>query len=80
MGIPHGPIDAVRTEVLFDLAGDFFIFSIAMFGVCVLAVALTSICIARSRPTPRLASWTLLIAVLSVLAWAEFWRLGLVET
>jgi hypothetical protein len=78
MGNPHGPTDTVRAELLFGLAEDLFIFSIAMFGVCLLAAVLTSVRVARARHPPRLALWTLLTAVPSVLAWAEFWRSGLV--
>ncbi len=78
MGTPYGPIEAVRTELLFDLADDFFIFAIAMFGVSVLAVVLTSVRVAGARHPPRLALWTLFTTVLSVLAWGGFLRSGLV--
>jgi hypothetical protein len=78
MGTPYGPADAVRTELLFDLADDLFIFTIAMFGVCFLAAVLTSVRVARARRPPRLAIWTLLTAILSVVAWAELLQAGLV--
>ena len=79
MGNPYGPADSVRAELLAELAADFLIFAIAMFGVCALVTALTSVRVARARPPPRLALWTLVAAVLSVLAWAEFWCSGLEE-
>jgi hypothetical protein len=78
MGTPYGPADAVRAELLFDLAADFLIFNIAMFGVASLATVLTSVRVARARRPSQLAIWTLVTTVLSVLAWAELWRAGLV--
>jgi hypothetical protein len=78
MGTPYGPADAVRMELLLDLADDFFIFTIAMFGVCFLAAVLTSVRVARARHPAPLAIWTLLTAVLSVVAWCGLLRAGLV--
>jgi len=72
MGTPYGSAELVRTELLFDLAGDLFIFTVAISVVCALSSALTSVRIARASHPPRLAIWTLLTTVLSVLAWVEF--------
>jgi hypothetical protein len=80
MGTPYGPSDAVRTELLFGLADDLFIFTSAMFGACLLTAVLTALRVARAGHPPRLALWALLTCILSVLAWAEFWRFGLVAT
>jgi len=78
MGTPYWPPDAVRTELLLGLAEDFFIFTIAMFGVCLLLAILTSDNLARDRRPPRLAIGALVTTVLSVLAWAGLYRFGLV--
>jgi hypothetical protein len=78
MGSPYGPIEAVRTELLLGLADDLFIFTIAMFGVGLLAAALTSVRVGRARCPPRIALWTLVTAVLSVLAWSKLWGVILV--
>jgi hypothetical protein len=65
---------------LFDLADDFFVFTSAMIGLCLLTTALTSVQIAHARRLPPLALWTLIVTVLSVLTWAEFGRALLAAT
>jgi hypothetical protein len=77
MGMPSGPAELVRTELLLDLAGDLFVFTLAIAGVCVLALALTGVSLARAGHPPRLALVTFFTTVLSVLAWAEFYGRGL---
>lgn len=70
-GDPYGPF--ARTEVLFNLAGDLFAFSVALFVVGLVALGMTSSAVARTRPPPHLALWTSSTTALSVLAWAGFW-------
>jgi hypothetical protein len=80
MGTPYGPVNEVRVELLFDLVGDFSVFTSAMIGLCLLVTTLTSVQIGRAGRPPQLALWTLIVTVLSVLAWAEFGRAVLAAT
>ena len=77
MGAPYGPPELVRTELLFGLAEDLFVFTVAMFAVYVLGAVAIGSSIVRRRDVPRLAMWTTLTTLLSVLAWAELWYCGL---
>ena len=73
MGDPFGAREQVRFELLLDFADDLWILSVAMAAVCVLALGNTVVCTVRGWKPPPLASRTLLIAMLSLLAVTEFY-------
>lgn len=70
-GEPYGPL--ARTEVLFDLAGDLFVLSVALSVLCFVVLGVTCHALAYTRPPPRLTLSTLSTTALSIFAWAAFW-------
>lgn len=70
-GEPYGPF--ARAELLFDLAGDLFVLSVALSVPCLVVLGVTCHAVAQTRAPPRLTISTLSTTALSIFAWAAFW-------